>query len=726
MSRSTATTAPDPKPAGPPRRLPFARVPAALVLAALVLAALLGALCLDGAVRRAEAHLVPPAPSTLVVDRDGRLLRAFATPDGRWSLPVAGRDVDPRFLTLLTAVEDARFADHAGIDPRAALRAAAQWAWRRRVVSGASTLSMQVARLLAPRPRSLRAKAGQAIRALALERRFGKAGILDLYLRLAPYGGNLQGVRAASLAWFGHEPDRLTLAEAALLVALPQAPERRRPDRQAARARAARDRVLARAEALGLAAPGEVAAARAEPVPGARHPLPALAFHAAGEARAAAPTARRIRLTLDGRLQANLEALVRRHAARFGPAVSGALLVIDNASDELLADVGTADPGAAASAGGIDMARAWRSPGSALKPFVYAMAFEDGAAAPDTLVEDRPTHFGAYGPADFDGAFTGTVTARRALQQSLNLPAVALLERVGPARFLARLADVEVPTALPGTDPPGLAVALGGLGIRLVDLARLYAGLARGGAVPALVERLEPPPPPRPPGRSLTDPVSAWAVGDILRGAAPPANGLAGRLAFKTGTSYGFRDALALGFSRRFTLAAWLGRPDNGAVPGLVGRQAAAPLLFDAAARLPGPLEPPPRPPGVPAPEAALPQPLPQPLRRLATPRLEGEVACGVAPGAAGCARAAPALRIAYPPDGATVDLGLADPNGVPDPLALKAEGGAPPFTWFVNGLPAGGSSRRESRWQPDGAGFARLTVVDATGRQAGAAVRLR
>ena len=686
----------------------------------LLAAALLGAAALERAVRRAAANLDPPAPSIVVVDRDGRLLRAFATVAGRWSLPVRGADIDPRFLALLTRIEDARFAGHAGIDLAAALRAAAQWAWHGRIVSGASTLSMQVARLLAPRPRGLRAKAGQAVRALALEWRFGKDGVRDLYLRLAPYGGNLQGVRAASLAWFGHEPDRLTLAEAALLVALPQAPERRRPDRGGARARAARDRVLARAEATGFASAAEVAAARSEPVPDRRQPLPALAFHAAGAARAATPGAGRIRLTIDGRLQAGLEALVRRHAARFGPAVSGALLVLDNATGAVLADVGTADPGAALRAGGIDMARAWRSPGSALKPFVYAMAFADGAAAPDTLLEDRPTHFGAYGPADFDAGFAGTVTARRALQQSLNLPAVALLERVGPARFLARLADVGVPTVLPGTAPPGLAVALGGLGLRLVDLARLYAGLARGGSVPALVERLEPPAPPAAPARILTDAVSAWMVGEVLRGAPPPANALPGRLAFKTGTSYGFRDALALGFDARFTLAAWLGRPDNGAVPGLVGRSAAAPLLFEAAARLPGPVDVPPRPPGVPEPDA----PLPEPLKRFGP--AGAEAACRAGDAASPCGRAAPALRIAYPPDGATVDLGLAAHDGPPAALALKAEGGAPPFTWFVNGLPAGGSTRRETRWQPDGAGFARLTVIDAGGRAAGAAVRLR
>ena len=720
MSRSTGTTAPDAKTATPDRRRPVL-LAAALVLTATALA---GVLFLGRAVRRAEANLVPPPASTLVVDRDGRLLRGFATPAGRWSLPVSSADVDPHFTRLLLSIEDARFADHVGVDPRAVLRAAAQWVWNRRIASGASTLSMQVARLIAPRPRSLKAKASQAIRALALERRFGKPAILDLYLRLAPYGGNIQGVRAASLAWFGHEPGRLSLAESALLVALPQAPGRRRPDRFAARARAARDRVLDRVATLGLASALEVAAAKAEPVPEHRRPLPALAFHAAGEARAASPGAGRIRLTLDADLQARLEPLVLRLVSRFGPAVSGALVVVDNGTGEILADVGTADPESDARAGRIDMARAWRSPGSALKPFIYAMAFEDGLAAPETVIEDRQTHFGSYSPADFDGAFTGSVTAERALQQSLNLPAVALLDRVGPSRFLARLRDAGVQIALPPAEAPGLAVALGGLGTRLVDLARLYSGLARGGDAPALVERLEPAESRSVPGRPVTDPSSAWAVGEILRGVAPPANALSGRIAFKTGTSYGFRDALAVGYSRRFTVAAWLGRPDNAAVPGLVGRQAAAPLLFEVFARLPGPITSPPRPDNL---RAAA--PLPAPLRRLAPARDDAEPSCRLAAGRTGlgCGTASPTLRIAYPPDGATVDLGLADQSGAGSVLALKAEGGAPPFTWFVNGVAAGAASpRRETRWTPDGAGFAHLSVLDAAGHQASAAVRLR
>ena len=231
------------------------------------------------------------------------------------------------------------------------------------------------------------------------------------------------------------------------------------------------------------------------------------------------------------------------------------------------------------------MSRSPRSPGSALKPFIYALAFEEGLAHPETVLFDRPTRYGAYAPENFDLGYQGTVTARKALQMSLNLPAIELLADVGPATFLARLHSAGAEIALPKETPIGLAIGLGGLGITLTDIARLYAGFARGGEAPALIERLDGAAPIIEP-RRVTDPVAAWYVADILRGAPPPANALSGRIAFKTGTSYGFRDALAVGFDRGTTIAVWVGRPDNGPTPGLIGRQAAAPILFDAFERL--------------------------------------------------------------------------------------------------------------------------------------------
>lgn len=701
MSRSTATIAPE------RARRPRLGGPGLYAWTALILGCLgLGVpFAWEHYLRFGLPQLAASDVSTIVLDRNGQLLRAFTTREGRWRFPSAPELVDRRFLDLLIACEDKRFFAHGGVDAVALVRAGAQTLVHGRIVSGASTISMQVARLLEPRRvRALGAKVKQMVRASALEVQIGKTGILSLYLQLAPYGGNLQGVRAASLTYFGHEPRRLSLAEAALLVALPQNPERRRPDRFAAAARSARDRILDRAVEHGLASAEEAAAAKAEPVPLGRKAFPVLAPHATAAARAAEPSARVLRMTLDAALQGSLETLVRTNAGRFGPAVSGALLVIDNASGEVRAHVGSADYRSVSRAGALDMTQAFRSPGSALKPFIYALAFENGIASPETTLEDRPTHYGAYAPENFDQTYQGSVSARHALQLSLNLPAVALLDQVGPARFLARLHEAGVNVVVPSDAAPGLAIGLGGLGIRLVDLGRLYAGLARGGDLPVLRESLDVAIA-ESYARPVADPVASWSVADILRGAPPPPNALGGRIAFKTGTSYGYRDAVAVGFSRRYTVAAWLGRPDNAAVPGLVGRQAAAPVLFDTFARLGGPIEAVPAPPGA---SLIVARGLPAPLRHLRDRDGTGT----------------PHVKIAYPPDGATVDLGLDRDLAA---LSLKVEGGAPPFSWFVNGVPAGTASlRRQARWVPDGAGFARVSVSDADGTSDSVAVRLR
>ncbi|WP_245524391.1 penicillin-binding protein 1C [Methylobacterium nonmethylotrophicum] len=647
------------------------------------------------------------ARSAVVLDRAGALLRPFATADGRWRLPLEPAATDPRFLAMLTAYEDRRFRAHPGFDPAALLRAAGQWLVAGRIVSGASTLSMQVARLIEPRgERSLNAKLRQVARAVALERRLGKDGILRLYLALAPYGGPVEGLRAASLAYLGREPTRLTLAEAALLVALPQAPEARRPDRFPQAARRARDRVLDIAAARGVVPAEEAVAAKAEPVPMARKPFPMLAPHAAEAALAQEPGRRVHRLTLDARLQARLEPLAAERAAALGPGLSAAILVVDNATGEVRAQVGSAGYLDMARAGAIDMTAAIRSPGSALKPFVYAMAFEAGLAHPETLIEDRPSRFGAsYAPENFDLTFQGTVTARRALQLSLNVPAVELMEAVGPARFIARLRAAGAGIVLPRDAAPGLPVALGGLGITLSDLARLYAGLARGGSVPALRRRLDVPAEPGTVPPRIAEPVAAWYVADSLRGTPPPESALPNRLAYKTGTSYGYRDAWAVGFDRRHTVAVWLGRPDGAGVPGLVGRVAAAPLLFDAVARLGAEPEPVPRPPDA---LVATTSALPPPLRHLRRDAAAGP---------------ADRLRIAYPPDGARIDLGAHE--GAPAGLALKALGGTLPLTWLVGGLPVTESDRRQAEWQPDGAGFVRISVLDAAGASDSVMVRI-
>ena len=670
-----------------------------------------------GGVRQFAASLGPldlaktQEGSPLVSDRDGRLLRPFTTADGRWKLPVSVAEVDPGYIALLKAYEDQRFDRHGGVDLRAAVRALWQMVRHGRVVSGGSTLTMQVARLLEPREeRSLAAKARQVVRAVQLEAMANKATILDHYLTLAPYGGNIEGVRAASLSYFGKEPKRLALSEAALLVALPQSPETRRPDRHAGAARAARDRVLDLAVARGAISAAEAEHAKADPVPTSRKPFPMHAPHAAEAALKAEPGRRSHRLTLDYRLQTALEALARERAEMLPPKVSLALLAVDNATGEVRAHVGGPDYFDASRAGAVDLTQAVRSPGSALKPFIYAFAFEAGIAHPETMLEDRSSRHAGYAPENFDLTYQGSVTARTALQNSLNVPAVDLLSDVGPYRFIGRLRSAGADIVLPREAQPGLAAALGGLGVRLSDLARLYVGLTRGGTTQPLRWRLDARLPVGEEAR-LTTPVAAWYVADVLRGTPPPTNALGARIAFKTGTSYGYRDAWAAGFDRRTTIAVWVGRPDGVPVPGQTGRSSAAPILFDAFQRLGGSNE------TLPMPRDALVAStgaLPPPLRAL-----RKDVPKALAAGMT------PALKIAYPPDGARIDLGFR-PGQEGSDLALKATGGQLPLIWLVNGKPLSeGEIRRQASWKPDGQGFARVSVMDATGATDSVQVRL-
>ncbi len=645
--------------------------------------------------------------SVTVVDREGRLLRPYPMADGRWRLPVRLADVDLRFVDALIAYEDQRFRSHRGVDPLAVGRAVLQLLTNGRIVSGASTLTMQVARLMEPRSeRTLAAKLRQAVRALQLERRLNKDEILELYLALAPYGGNLEGVRAASLAYFGKEPKRLTLAETALLVALPQSPEARRPDRSPAAARNARGRVLARITGAVPAAPEELTAAAREPVPAARLPMPALAAHAADRAVAAAPEAKEHRLAIDAAAQRALERLARERARALGDGMSVAIVAVDHASGEVRARVGSADYFDESRAGQVDMSEAVRSPGSTLKPFIYGLGFEDGVIHPETLIEDRPIRFGAYAPENFDLTFQGTVTVRRALQFSLNVPAVAVLDAVGAARFTARLRQGGASLVLPEGEAPGLAMGLGGVGVRLTDLAMLYAGLARLGSTVPLRERPEGP---AAAPQRLLDPVAAWYVGNVLAGAPPPENAPRDRIAFKTGTSYGNRDAWSVGFDGRHTVAVWVGRPDGAPVPGLIGRVAAAPLLFDAFAGVGTPMPLPPAPKGV---VFATNAKLPPPLRQFSRP---GAAADGRSP-----------LRIVFPPNGAQLELGHG--AGERNLLSLKVSGGVGRLVLLANGMPVtpAAAAGRTLAWTPDGPGFVRLTVMDARGAADSVLVRIQ
>jgi len=645
-----------------------------------ILSGLFAALVLVAGVVAAD-RIFPPDLTRLetlgteVVDRQGRTLALLPAPGGVWRFQGRGDAVSPVFRDLLIAVEDRRFWWHPGVDPVALGRAAWQWARAGKVVSGGSTLSMQAARLLEPRPRTLRSKLIEIVRAVQLEARFGKHGVLDIWLTLAPFGGNIEGVRAGSLAWFGAPPEALEPAAAALLVAIPRRPEALRPDRHPVRAAVVRERVLAVGARAGLYDPATL---EVGPVPEARVRLPRLA----PQVTATLPRAPRVTTTLDRSLQAALERLAAERLASMADRVSLAVLVADAGTREARA-VFAGDWGETGRAGALDLTRAVRSPGSALKPFIYGMAFEEGIAGPETLLTDLPQRFGNYAPENFDRGFAGMVTAREALRRSLNLPAAALLDRIGPLRFAAAMKGAGVALRLPRGADASLPLALGGAGVTLRDLVALYAGLAGDGAVAPISVLADTAAPPRP----LLSRSAARAVAGVLTHPMP-GGGPAG-VAWKTGTSWGGRDAWAIGFDARHVVGVWIGRPDGTPLPGATGLSAALPLAGRVFDLLP------------PNPRHSEDRERPN-AGADATGRAEAE-----------------APRLLFPPPGAVLSG-----DG---PVTIRVMGGRRPFTFLVDGAPIPAERvRREATWRPTSPGFYRLTVLDADGAAVHAGVRVR
>ena len=533
------------------------------------------------------ADVLDPLPlpkddmARVVLAQDGTPLWRFADHNGVWRYPIRIDQVSPYYLEALLGYEDRWFYQHPGINPLSIVRAAWQNLSDGRVVSGGSTLSMQVARLLDPHPRTLRGKLRQVWRTAQLEWHLSKDEILTLYLNRAPFGGTLEGVAAASWAYLGKSPKNLSRAEAALLAVLPQAPSRLRPDRHPERAQAARDKILQRLQQFEVWPQAAIADALQERVWLAPRDEPSLAPLLARRLNTAKSSAV-IETTLDASLQRRLEEMLLGWRARLPERTSAAIIVVEHETMAVQAYLGSLDIHDAQRFGHVDMIQAVRSPGSTLKPFLYGLALDEGLIHSESLLQDVPRHAGDYRPGNFSQGFSGPVAASQALSRSLNLPVVQLLEVYGPKRFAGELRNSGVPLLLPRGAQPNLALILGGVGTRLEDVVSGFSAFARQGKVAQL--RFQPQQSLQ--EKPLMSAGAAWIVRRILSGQRrpdiDPRAQLVERapLAWKTGTSYGFRDAWAVGVSSRYLIGVWIGRPDGTPVPGQFGLASATPLLL--------------------------------------------------------------------------------------------------------------------------------------------------
>ncbi len=559
-----------------------------LIAAASVVALVLAMLIAD---RLWPIPMPPDGDGVVIVTEDGTPLRAYPTTEGIWRYQVMPEDVSPKYLEALIGYEDQYFYRHPGVNPVALLRAGWQWAVHGRIISGGSTLTMQVARILdGPADRSVGAKSRQILRALQLEAHLSKREILTLYLNHAPMGGIVEGVEMASRIYLGKGAGKLSPAEAALLTALPQSPTRNRPDTQALRAEAVRNKVLDRMQALQRWDVETIADAKLERVVAqpirAEWLAPLAAERVKRETRGQPGDVRRT--TLDAELQSRVEALLADRARTLPPKISMAALVMENDSLGVRAYAGSADFGDAERFAHVDMTRGVRSPGSTLKPFLYAMALDEGLIHSESLLVDAPQSFGGYAPGNFQASFSGPVSVSEALQRSLNVPAVDLLDRVGPARFASTLRTGGLRLRMNDGATPNLSMILGGAGTTLEELVGAYRALAAGGMAgrPRLT-----PDAPKIEARLMSS-GAAWIVREILEVGGRPERpfdegGSRAGFAWKTGTSFGFRDAWAIGVTDRYTVGIWIGRPDGTPNPGFFGANAAAPLAKDIAAILP-------------------------------------------------------------------------------------------------------------------------------------------
>ncbi len=530
-------------------------------------------------------------PSVVVEYRDGRPAYVFLSPDEKWRLPVALDRVDPKFVEALVALEDKRFWSHDGVDSRAIARAAFTDVTRMRRVSGGSTLTMQLARLLEPRARTVPNKLVDMFRATQLDLRMTKREILAEYLLRTPYGGNVEGIESAAWSYFGHGPAHLTPLEIATLLAVPQGPSRYAPKpANEARLRARRDAILGKLCAAGVFTGTDTEVARGDaattPPPERLRRMPREAPHAAIAIARRHKGVTRIRTTLDAGTQALVEREVRMRAPelRNKGIFGGAVVVVDHRTREVVALVGSLDFHDAEHGGQIAMFDRPRSPGSTLKPFLYALAIDRGLALPGYLVPDVPTQYGTYRPKNFDGDWSGLVTVQDALSRSLNIPFVDLLQQYGVEPFLHELGRMGMAMSRVEPGTYGLSMIIGGIELTPLELASVYATLAEGGMHrPLRLVDTDPAGTDAP----IYGPGAAWLTRQALAIKDRPdfprrrLTGLPSDVHWKTGTSFGFKDAWAIGSNPAYTAVVWTGNVDTTPSTELVGSEAAGPLLFD-------------------------------------------------------------------------------------------------------------------------------------------------
>ncbi|NBX18538.1 MAG: penicillin-binding protein 1C [Proteobacteria bacterium] len=555
---------------------------------------LIGAACIILAAPKILALIIPlPArlsecPSKSVLFNDGIPAHVFLSCDGKWRMPVKLEHVDPRYTESLIQFEDKRFHWHFGLDPFALFRALAQNIKAGHTVSGGSTLTMQVVRVLEPRPRTLISKAIEAVRALQFELRFSKREIIEIYMQYAPFGKNIEGVAAASLAYYGHLPAELSPEQIAVLLAVPQSPADRFPDpKNYSELKKTASAIGSRLKERGVFKRHSLTPDFSN-IPRYLKNFPRKIPHAAQISAADFRNRNTIRTTIDSGIQTLAEDILdsEKNSLNMQKINNAAVLILENSSGQIKAAIGNFDFWDEKHGGQIVGYKVPRSPGSTLKPFLYAMALEKGLALPETLLPDVPMNFAGFSPKNFDNKFSGLVSLETALSQSLNIPFVSLLKHIGVEEFLNKLRKMGVTSFSSQPERYGLSAIIGGLEVTPEELAGLYATLARNGKWKPVkwvhTDANEAP------SATIFSEGSVWMVKKALSIRDRPdfpnrrsINDKVSGIRWKTGTSFGQRDAWAAGFNQNYTVVVWLGNFDNSASSALIGSESAAPVLFN-------------------------------------------------------------------------------------------------------------------------------------------------